>query len=479
MDTERIEADYVVVGAGAIGMAFADALLDACDATIAIVDRRHQPGGHWHDAYPFARLHGPASHYGVEGLPFGSERIDRHGWNAGHIELPGREAVLEHLDRAMRERLLPSGRVTWLPLHDWTPDGRAVSRVDGAVRRVAARRAVVDATIADTRVPATHGPPFEVAEGVACVPPGELVRLARPAGGFTVVGAGKTAMDTVVWLLSQGVDPDAITWIRPRDPWLLDRANHQTDAGSLARTVAGFAAELEIAAAARSVGDLFSRLEAAGRLRRIDPGVAPTTFRCALVSDAELAMLRRVRRVVRMGRVEAIRRDRIVLQRGSIPTSSDRIHVHCASDGLPRGAPRPVFEPGRIVPQYVRRCAPCFSAALVARVEATIADVAQKNALCGVVPVPSVPLDWLRIVVRDAENAARWHGTPSLRRWVAQARLNPTARLADPATLAADPQAAPALARYRAAVAPGIARLVALLEGERRTDAPAPEVIAR
>jgi hypothetical protein len=57
--------------------------------------------------------------------------------------------------------------------------------------------------------------------------------------------------------------------------------------------------------------------------------------------------------------------------------------------------------------------------------------------------------------------------------------MNPTARLADPATLAADPRAAPALARYRAAVAPGIARLVALLESERRADAPEPELTAR
>ncbi len=56
MDDE-IETDYLVVGAGAAGRGFADALLAHCDATIAIVDRRHAPGGHWIDAYPYVRLH--------------------------------------------------------------------------------------------------------------------------------------------------------------------------------------------------------------------------------------------------------------------------------------------------------------------------------------------------------------------------------------------------------------------------------------
>lgn len=55
--TERaLEADYVVVGAGAVAMAFADTLLGESDATVILVDRRDRPGGHWNDAYPFVRL---------------------------------------------------------------------------------------------------------------------------------------------------------------------------------------------------------------------------------------------------------------------------------------------------------------------------------------------------------------------------------------------------------------------------------------
>ena len=86
------------------------------------------------------------------------------------------------------------------------------------------RRRVVDATVLASRVPATEPPPFEVAEGVRCIPVGELVGVAEPPAGFVIIGAGKTAMDACTWLLEQGTPPDAITWIRPRDGWLMNRA---------------------------------------------------------------------------------------------------------------------------------------------------------------------------------------------------------------------------------------------------------------
>ena len=60
-----IETDYLVIGAGAAGMAFTDALVADSDAEVVMVDRRHCPGGHWNDAYPFVRLHQPAAYYGV------------------------------------------------------------------------------------------------------------------------------------------------------------------------------------------------------------------------------------------------------------------------------------------------------------------------------------------------------------------------------------------------------------------------------
>ena len=62
---EKVVSDYLVVGAGAMGMAFTDVLMTETDATVAIVDRHSHPGGHWNDSYPFVRLHQPSSFYGV------------------------------------------------------------------------------------------------------------------------------------------------------------------------------------------------------------------------------------------------------------------------------------------------------------------------------------------------------------------------------------------------------------------------------
>ena len=41
-----VETDYLIVGAGAVGMAFADTMLTETDAHLTIVDREAAPGGH-------------------------------------------------------------------------------------------------------------------------------------------------------------------------------------------------------------------------------------------------------------------------------------------------------------------------------------------------------------------------------------------------------------------------------------------------
>ena len=58
---KQLEADYLVIGSGAMGMAFSDSLLTETGASLIIVDKHHQPGGHWNDAYPFVRLHQPSA----------------------------------------------------------------------------------------------------------------------------------------------------------------------------------------------------------------------------------------------------------------------------------------------------------------------------------------------------------------------------------------------------------------------------------
>ena len=157
--------DYLVVGAGASGMAFTDALLAyaAPDTTITIVDRRHAPGGHWLDAYPFVRLHQPSTFYGVDSVPLGHDAIDATGPNAGFYELAGADELRAYYDGVMQRHFLPTGRVQYLPCCDWVPgDDRVVSRLTGAIYSVHVRRKVVDTTYLEGTIPATTPPPFAV-----------------------------------------------------------------------------------------------------------------------------------------------------------------------------------------------------------------------------------------------------------------------------------------------------------------------------
>ena len=461
-----LEADYVIIGAGAVAMAFADTLLSETAADMIIVDRRAKPGGHWNDAYPFIRLHSPSAYYGVNSRPLGGDRIDEIGLNQGLQELATGAEICAYFDRLMHQRFLPSGRVRWLPLCDYAQDGVATSRLSGATTTVRARKKIVLATFADTRTPATHPPSYVVAPGVACVTPTVLAGLGNSASSFTIIGAGKTAMDTALFLLEHGVDPDAIAWIRPRDAWLQNRARLQVADAYFATTVGGMATEMEAARDAASISELFSRLESAGQLLRIDPAVTPTMYRCAICTEAEVQEMRRIRAIVRLGRVTALEPERIVLEEGTVPTSPHHVHIDCSADGIPSKQPVPIFQPGLIVPQYVRRCSPTFSGAFVAHLEATLGDDAQKNALAAPVPAPHVPHDWLRMHLQGAKNASRWMQAEGLQAWLAASRLDGFSGLIARAMANPDPANTAIFQRYRQALQPGLARLTHLLGTE-------------
>ena len=108
--------DYLVIGAGAMGMAFTDTLLSESDANVAIVDRHGRPGGPWNIAYPYVRLHQPSSFYGVNSVALGSDEKDAMGGNQGLYELASASEVCAYFERVMQRRFLPSGRVQYFPL---------------------------------------------------------------------------------------------------------------------------------------------------------------------------------------------------------------------------------------------------------------------------------------------------------------------------------------------------------------------------
>jgi hypothetical protein len=421
-----ISTDYVVIGAGAMGMAFTDVILTETEATVVLIDRHAKPGGHWNDAYPYVRLHQPSAFYGVNSLQLGADHKDSQGWNEGLYELASGAEVLAYYDHVMHRQFLPSGRVRYFPMCDYSESDGArgfVSRVSGQQFEVAPSATIVDATYMNVTVPSVRPPVYDVAPGVRCIPPNDLPTIARPADGYVVVGAGKTGADACLWLLANGVDPDEISWIMPRDSWYLDRAQIQPGE-FFANTARGFVEQFRHIAQSTSIDDLFDRLEAGGLLLRIDTSVRPTMYRCSTVTRAELEQLRRITNVIRMGRVQRIEADRIVLDGGAVSTSLGTVHIDCTADGLERRPPKPVFDDGRVTLQTVRHCQQVFSAAFIAHVEGAYDSDADKNRLCGVVPHPDSHTDWLRTSFGNAMNTAQWGADPALQQWLAQSRLD-------------------------------------------------------
>ncbi len=418
-----IETDYLIVGAGAMGMAFADTMVSESDAHVVIVDRGHQPGGHWTRAYPFVRLHQPSAYYGVNSFKLETGSIDKVGWNAGLHELAAGGAVCAYFNRVMQQELLPTGRVKYFPMSEYLGDGRIRSST-GERFSVDVGRRVVDATYLQTVVPSMRPPPYHVADGVEYVAPNALPQAASGHGHFVIVGAGKTGIDVCLWLLCNGIDADRITWVMPRDAWLLDRANVQPGAEFADRFKASFAARLDSIAAATSVENLFDRLEVSGVLLRIDPNVRPTMYRCATVSHAELDQLRRIQHVIRMGRVQRIEPGTMTLAGGTVDVDGPALYIDCSANGLERRCGVPVFDDGRITLQSVRGCQQVFSAGLIAHVEASYDDNSTKNSLCGPVPHPNTDLHWLDMTLAEQRNEIRWIERPELMDWLATSRLN-------------------------------------------------------
>ena len=208
-----------------------------------------------------------------------------------------------------------------------------------------------------------------------------------------IVGAGKTAMDTCLWLLRHGIAPQRLTWIKPRDSWLLNRAGIQPGPQFAKQVLADVSAQLKSVEQAESVEDLFARLADAGCLLRIDESIDPEMYRCAIVSQAELERAATDRRRGADGPRQGDRTGACRARRGILPIAGSALYIDCTAVGLGRRDVTTVFDADRITLQTVRTCQPVFSAALIAHVEAAYADDDTRNSLCRPIPNPESS-DW-------------------------------------------------------------------------------------
>ena len=453
-----LEADYLVVGAGAAGMAFTDALVDHADAKVIMVDRRHGVGGHWLDAYPFVRLHQASMFYGVASTLLGEGRIQANGPEAGLHERATAPEVCAYYARVLRERMIAPGKVSFYPNCDYLGDGRFVSRLSGRRYEVRGRRRIVDARYLAPQIPAATPAPFGVADGARVIAINDLVKLGGASSQYVIAGSGKTATDACIWLLDNGVDPGSICWVRPRDPWMLNRAVIQPDPA----VFIGMAADtVESAAGAASPDDLFCRLEEAGVMLRIDRSVTPTMAKTPTLAQWELDRLRTIEHVVRLGHLQHVEPTRLVLRDGAVATAKDAVVVHCAASGLRYRPLVPIWGHEAITLQPIRTGFPCFGAALAGYVEATVDEDETKNRLCPPSPYSDTPADWARMQVLGNRASMAFAAHRGIKAWADRVSLNP-ARI--PPEKAHSTALVAAVERFRKHVGAGMARMAELAE---------------
>lgn len=415
---ETLTVDYLVIGAGAMGMSFVDTLVSDTKKSIVMVDRYARPGGHWIMAYPFVRLHQPAEYYGVNSRKLGTGKIDQIGWNKGIPELASRDEILSYYDLTMRETFLPSGRVKYFPKHEYLGEGSFKSILTGKTYKVGAGTTIVDATYSQTKVPSMGPPAYEVAEGVKLVTPNDLPQIDRGYANYTVVGAGKTGIDSALWLIENGIPQSDITWIMPRDSLFFKRTGMEEFGKNSMKAN-------ESVMAANTVDEVARNAVGAGQLMYFDPKAAPATmWHCATISELEMEALRKIGDIVRKGRVTKITSEEVTLTKGSYKPKPDTLFIDCSASAVHKAAPVPIFQDKKIVLQPVRYCQQTFSSAVIAHVEATYDDLEKKNYLCSPIPMPNVLNDMALIQVQTNTNALRWAQHPKTQAFVSSSRLD-------------------------------------------------------
>jgi hypothetical protein len=454
--TRSIEADYLVVGAGAMGMAFTDALTDHADVRVVLVDRRHSPSGHWLEAYPFVRLHQSSAFYGVASTLLGGGQLQQRGPETGLQERASQSEICAYYAR-MLDRMVDSGKVEFFANSDYVGDRAVVSRITGERFEVPERCRVVDARYLAPSIPAEKPPPFGVAKDARVLPVNDLARLEEAPGQFVIVGSGKTATDACIWLLARGVDPDAVCWVRPRDPWMVNRALVQPDPAIFL----GMAADMmQAAEQAGSLEGLFLALEDAGIMLRIDRTVMPTMAKAPTLATWELEQLRTLENVVRRGHIETVDRGKLTFADGSVAVAEDALVVHCAADGLKYPPLVPVWRPEAITLQPIRAGFPCFGAALTGYAEATREDDDEKNRLCPPSHYGNSMAQWASMNVLGTRATMSFSAEPDIKAWSDQVALNPARIPPGHAGSAALDDARGRLATH---TRPGLARLAELM----------------
>ena len=99
---------------------------------------------------------------------------------------------------------------------------------------------------------------------------------------------------------------------------------------------------------------IFSRLEENGLWMRLDKNILPTKFRYATMTKAEVEKLKKVKNIIRKGRIASIDTDRVKFESGEeMNLPEDTVVVDCARNSTKFPQDKKVFDGDKINLQFI------------------------------------------------------------------------------------------------------------------------------
>jgi len=133
-----------------------------------------------------------------------------------------------------------------------------------------------------------------------------------------------------------------------------------------------------------SVQGVYEEWEQRGIVGRLDEKIWPQVFRTATVSAGEFDLLRKIEKVVRLGRVKAVHAQHIEMERGQLKLEPNTLLVDCTANGLAgyQGSYNIFSERHIRLSLSLSGGNSSHASACIAHLEATIASDADKNTIC-------------------------------------------------------------------------------------------------
>ena len=218
-----------------------------------------------------------------------------------------------------------------------------------------------------THVPATKPPEYAISKGMNLIPINQLADIKRSWKRYVVIGAGKTGIDALLFLIDNHVDPNNIVWIVPNDSWYLCRDGFE-DLNNLCDQ---FCSIMNNVMAAKDVNEVYTKGEELGHYMRLDKTIWPTKMRAATMSSKEIKQIKSVNQIIRKGRIDRIQDNFIIFKSGDkIPTDENTLHIDCSTAGSNFPAVKEkIFDENKIYLQMVQIPPSCTSAAMIAAIE--------------------------------------------------------------------------------------------------------------